>query len=157
VKIDVVQRAPVRVACLRYTGPFGAPLGRFWRGPVSGWLAERGLLDCARYGIARDDPRVTSAARCRYDACVALADGLSVPDAAEATVAGGRYAVTSFKGTSAGIGAAWGAFQAECAARSLPLDASRPALEHYPRGASFDAKTGVFACELCLPLAGDGS
>ena len=28
----------------------------------------------------------------------------------------------------------------------------RHPFEHYPRGAFFDAKTGVFACELCLPI-----
>lgn len=157
VKIDLVQRAPARVAYLRYTGPFGEPLGRFWRGTVSGWLADNGLLDCPRYGVALDDPRTTPAARRRYDACVELPNGLAVPDASESTVAGGRYAITPFKGTSAAIGGAWGAFTAECAARSLPRDASRPAFEYYPRGAGFDAKTGVFACQLCLPLLGEGS
>ncbi len=161
VKIDLVQRAPARVAYLRYTGPYGEPLGRFWRATVSGWLADHGLLDCPRYGVALDDVRTTPPERCRYDACVALANGLAVPGATETTVAGGHYAVTPFKGTSADIGAAWGAFAAECGARSLPCDRSRPPFEHYPRGASFDAKTGVFACELCLPLmgpaAGEGS
>jgi AraC family transcriptional regulator len=157
VKIDLVQRAPARVAYLRYTGPFGAPLGRFWRVTVSGWLADNGLLDCPRYGVALDDPRTTPAARRRYDACVALPNGLAVQDAPESTVAGGRYAITPFKGTSAGIGNAWRVFAAECAARSLPPDPSRPAFEHYPRGATFDPKTGVFACELCMPLLGDGS
>jgi AraC family transcriptional regulator len=157
VKIDLVQRAPVRVAYLRYTGPYGEALGRFWRATVSAWLADNGLLDCPRYGVSLDDPRTTPAGRCRYDACVALPDGLSVPGAAETTMAGGRYAVTPFKNTSAAIGAAWTEFAAQCAARPLSFDASRPAFEHYPRGASFDAKTGVFACELCLPLAGESS
>ena len=66
---------------------------------------------------------------------------------------GGRYAVTHFKGTSAEIGAAWGAFVAATLADAANrLDAQRHPYEHYPRGASFDAKTGVFSCELCLPL-----
>ena len=154
-KIDVVERAPARVAYLRYTGPPGEPVGRFWRGTVSGWLAEHGLLDCPRYGISLDAPGSTPSERWRYDACVALPGGLSVSGAAEQTVAGGRYAVTCFKGRAADIGAAWGAFAAACAARALLADATRPALEHYPRGATFDARTGVFACELCLPLAAD--
>ncbi len=148
---------PVRVAYLRYTGPFGEPVGRFWRTSVSEWLADNGLLDCPRYGVSLDDPRTTPAERCRYDACVALPNGLAVPGAAETTVAGGCYAVTPFKGTSADIGAAWGEFAAQCAALSLPFDASRPAFEHYPRGASFELKTGLFACELCTPLTGDSS
>jgi len=32
------------------------------------------------------------------------------------------------------------------------MDNTRPPFEHYPRGASFDSKTLVFACELCIPL-----
>ena len=29
---------------------------------------------------------------------------------------------------------------------------SRPMLEHYPVGAAFDPKTGVFDCMLCIPV-----
>jgi AraC family transcriptional regulator len=152
VKIDVLERAPARVAYLRYVGAYGEPLGRFWRGTVSGWLADHGLLDCPRYGIALDDPRNTPAEQCRYDACVELPDGLGVPDAQELTVAGGRYAVTFFKGRAFEMSAAWSAFAKICIARGLATDTTRPPFEHYPRGAGFDAKTGVFVCLLCVPV-----
>jgi AraC family transcriptional regulator len=145
VNIDVVDRAPARVAYLRYTGPFGEPLARFWRGSVSPWLAQLDLIDCPRYGICLDETR--------YDACVELPVGLSLPDAAQATIAGGRYAITCFKGTAAGLGSAWAAFFAAVPARGLARDGSRPVFEHYPRGATWDARTGRFACQLCLPLS----
>jgi AraC family transcriptional regulator len=151
VKIDIVQREPVNVAYLRYTGPFGEPLGRFWRDTVNPWLATHGLLDCPRYGVALDNPMTTPADACRYDACVAMPRGLAPPDASESTLPGGKYAVTRFKGTGGEIGPAWGAFWA-CAAQAGPGDPSRPAFEHYPRGASYDPKTGVFSCELCIPV-----
>ena len=32
------------------------------------------------------------------------------------------------------------------------VDDSRPPFEHYPRVSLYDARTGVFACELCLPV-----
>lgn len=150
--IDVVERPPVRVAYLRYTGPFGEPLGKFWRNSVSPWLADHGLVDCPRYGVTIDDPTVTPVDRCRYDACVELPPGLKLPDASQTTIPGGTYAVTLFKGTGAEIGAAWGAFTAECSARGLIWDALRAPFEHYPRGAPFDHKTGGFACELCIPV-----
>ena len=61
--------------------------------------------------------------------------------------------MTRFKGSSAEIGPAWGAFLRECeAVRALRTDESRQSLEHYPRGAVFDTKYGVFACELCIPV-----
>jgi len=149
--IDIVQRAPVRVAYQRYTGPLGEPLGRFWRGVVAPWLADHGLVDCPRYGVPLDDIARTPPERCRYDCCVELPAGLSLPDAAEATIAGGRYAVTRFRGTGAQIGTAWDAFIGEACVDQQP-DGSRPPFEHYPRGALFDVRTGVFACELCLPV-----
>jgi AraC family transcriptional regulator len=153
VKIAIVERQPVKVACLRYTGPFGEPLGRFWRNTVTPWLADHGLLDCPRYGVTLDDLMITPPDKCRYDACVELPRGLTLPDAEDTTLPGGRLAVTYFKGTSASIGAAWGAF-AGAAMADPPNrpDPQRLPYEHYPRGAVFDAKTGVFACELCLPL-----
>ena len=88
-RIDVVERPAVRVACRRYTGPFGEPLGKFWRGSVAPWLADHGLVDCPRYGVTRDDPRTTPPEQCRYDCCVELPPGLSLPDATETMIPGG--------------------------------------------------------------------
>jgi AraC family transcriptional regulator len=153
VRIEIIERPPVRVAYLRYTGPFGEPLGRFWRATVTPWLAELGLLDCPRYGVTLDNPMNTPPEKCRYDCCVELPQGMTLPDAGETTIAGGRYAVSNFKGTGAGIGEAWGAFAGAVLGNAANrVDPARWPFEHYPRGAFFDAKTGVFACTLCLPL-----
>jgi AraC family transcriptional regulator len=155
VQIEFIERQPVRVAYLRYTGPMGEPLGRFWRGPVATWLAELGLLDCPRFGVALDDPMSTPPEKCRYDACVEAPRGMTLPGAGETTIPGGRHAITRFKGTSAEIGVAWGAFiGAVLGDPANRRDSARHPFEHYPRGAVFDARTGVFACELLLPLAG---
>ena len=117
------------------------------------WLADHGLVDCPRYGVTLDDPRITPPENCRYDACVELPRGLTLPDATETTISGGRYAITPFKGTGAQIGAAWRDFVvtalADATHRPDPL---RHPFEHYPRGASYDTRTGVFGCELCLPV-----
>lgn len=151
--VRIVERPAVKVAYLRYTGPLGEPLNRYWRNTVSAWLAEHGLVDCPRYGITIDDPASTPPEKCRYDACVQLPPGMSVPDAAEQVISGGRYAVTNFKGTGAQIGAAWGDFMGQAlSTRGCEVDGSRAPFEHYPRGAVVDARTGVFACELCLPV-----
>ena len=143
-KIDVVGRPAVRVACMRYDGAAGEPLDRFWRATVMPWLADHGMVDCPRYGVRLE--------RGGYDACVELPAGLSLPDAAESTISGGTYAITHFKGPAASIGAAWDAFRLECLATHA-RDDSRPAFERYPRGAHRDARSGVFACELCLPVS----
>jgi AraC family transcriptional regulator len=151
-KIAVVERQAVRVAYLRYTGAPGEPLRRFWRSAFAPWLADYGLVDCPRYGVTLDDPQRAPPDPCRFDACVELPPGLSIPDAAEATVAGGRYAVTHFKGTADELGPAWRGFLDAFRNSGARLDESRPPLEHHPRGAPHDARSGIFACELCLPM-----
>ena len=154
-KIEIAERPDVKVAFLRYTGPPGEPIGRFWRATVAPWLADNGLIDCPRYGVSLDNPANTPPEKCRYDACVELPRGLSLQDAEETTIPGGRYAIANFRGTGAEIGAAWGAFVGEALADpGNRLDRGRHPFEHYPRGAVFDARSGVFRCELCLPLAG---
>jgi AraC family transcriptional regulator len=152
VKIEITERQPVKVACLRYTGPFGEPLGRFWRGTVTPWLADHGLVDCPRYGVTLDNPRDTPPEKCRYEACVELPRGLTLPDAAESIIPGGRYAVTRFRGTGAQIGAAWSEFGHTLSGTGDRIDSQRHPFEHYPRGATYDVRSGVFSCELCLPL-----
>jgi AraC family transcriptional regulator len=152
-KIEITDRPPIKIAYLRYTGPFGEPLGKFWRNSVALWQASHELSDCPRYGVALDNPMNTPPEKCRYDCCVELPPGVTLTDASETTIPGGRYAITRFKGTSAQIGAAWGAFLGACNADPAhSVDPQRLPFEHYPRGAAFDSRTGVFACELCLPL-----
>ena len=105
------HRAAARAGCLpALHRSVWRALGRFWRGTVTPWLAEHGMLDCPRYGVTLDNPMNTPPEKCRYDACVELPRDMTLPDAGETTIAGGRYAVTHFKGTGAEIGAAWGAF-----------------------------------------------
>ena len=154
-KIDFVERQAVRVACLRDTGSGGEPLGRFWHGTVAPWLAHHGLIDCPRYGVLIDDPPRTAAHNSRYDACIELPPGLSLPEVAETVIHGGRYAITFFRGTGVQIGFAWDAFIAAVLANpGVRRDGSRPPFEHMPRGAVYGARTGVFCCELCLPVTG---
>jgi AraC family transcriptional regulator len=152
VRIDIVERQPVRLLCWRYTGPYGEAVGRFWRNTVAPVLADYGLIDCPRYGVILDDPKHTAPEACRYDACVQLPAGLSLNDTPETTILGGHYAVTPFKGRGAEIAAAWEALPGVFGRDSAYCpDHMRPPFEHYPRGAFHDARTGVFACELCLP------
>jgi len=153
VKVEIVERPSVAVASFRHTGPYGAALGRFWRNTVTPVLAEHGMLDCPRYGVPLDDAAHTPPETCRYDACIELPAGLALPGAESRTIPGGQYAVARFKGTSAEIGAAWDAFVGVVlSGTSGTMDPTRYPFEHYPRGATFDPKTGIFTCELCLPL-----
>jgi AraC family transcriptional regulator len=152
--VTLIERAPTPIAYFRYTGPLGAPVEKFWMQQVAPWLAENNLLGRVRYGISHDDPSITDAAKCRYDACVELEpEAIVSGQPLRATLPGGRYACMHFECTSGQIDAAWRSLLRDWLPDSgLQLDA-RPCLEHYPRDAKFDAATGVFDCELCIPVS----
>jgi len=152
--VQLIDRQPTRVAYMRNTGPYGEPIGRFWLDVVAPWMATDGLMGRARYGISHDDPSVTAAAQCRYDACVEVDDDY-VPSgpALITTLPGGRYAVMRFEGNGADIFVAWRRLLAEWLPSSrLQLD-MRPCFEHYPVGSRWDPETGVFDCEITIPVA----
>jgi AraC family transcriptional regulator len=152
-KVDIMELPAAKVAYLRKIGPYGAAIGAFWDTTFNPWLSANGLSDQGCYGISHDDPSVTPVDKCRYDACVAVPDGFHPTGQASLTdLPGGRYAIAKFSGTSAEISAAWMEFfRAWLPSSGLQCDA-RPCFEYYPAGTRADPKTGVFACDLCIPV-----
>lgn len=153
-KVRLETLPPVHVACLRYVGPYGEALESFWKETVYPWMVANGLQDAERYGISHDDPSITAADKCRYDACVVVArDSVLTGGALKTILPGGRYAVQDFTGTIAEIADAWSAVLRDWLPDSgLQLD-GRPAFEHYPAEASYDADRGIFECRICVPVA----
>ena len=151
--VTLIDMPPTPVAYHRNTGPCGPPVARFWMERVAPWMAENKLFGRVRYGIAHDDPTITDLAKCRYDACV-VAEPTEVLSGQpmRTTLPGGRYASTRFEGTVDEIDAAWQRMLSGwLPASGLQLDA-RPLLEHYALDAAFDPTTGVFGCDICLPV-----
>jgi AraC family transcriptional regulator len=153
-QVAVTTRPSTRIAYLRYQGPFGEPLGRFWQEKVYPWLAASNLLEAPRYGVSQDDPKVTAADKCRYDAGAEVGpEFVASQDAQITTLPGGLYACSKFKGTSAEFPQAWERVLREWVpASGFQLD-GRPCFEYYPTDSEFDAKTGAFTCELWVPVA----
>ena len=153
--VSVIELAPATVAGLRYVGPYGPPIGRFWLDRYVPWAVENRLgPDHARYGIVHDDPAATPAHACRYDACAAVEPG-ALPAGAEVTASlpGGHYAVLDFRGTAATIAAAWETLLRDwLPAHGLRRD-DRPCFEYYPPAAYYDPDTGEFGCQVCVPIA----
>jgi len=154
VNVRLIERPPVRLACLRHQGTYGPDVGRFWAETFNPWLAMQQLGPVARFGIGHDDPGLVPPEQCRYDVGVAVPEGWTPNGGAHLTeLPGGRYAVLDFEGTAADIGAAWAALMGRWLPSSgLRLDA-RPCFEHYGPASRIDGETGVFDCELCLPVA----
>jgi len=104
-------------------------------------------------GVGYDDPRITAAEKCRYDASVVVPADF-VPDRRVNVMdlPGGPCAVATYTGSSDGIVDAWD----RVFAGWLPVSAwqpdDRPCVEVYRGNAMVDPKAGVFTCELCLPV-----
>ncbi len=152
--VKLVDRLPANIAYMRHTGPYGAPVNAFWIHRVVPWLTMNNLMDQPRYGIGQDDPAVTAPEKCRYDACVEVPPQF-VPGAGVylTTIPGGRYAAHSFKGTVPQVGEAWTSVLRDwLPASGYQLD-GRPCFEYFPRGSSYDPATGIFDCQICIPVS----
>ncbi len=151
--VKVIDFPSTRVAYLRNVGPLGTTVGAFWTNTVFPWLDANGLTDKPRYGIGLDNPAVTPPQKCRYDGCVEVPEGfIAKKPASIAVLPGGRYAVRSFNGTAAMIGDAWNQVLRDWLPSSAMQMDARPMIEYYPGGSTVDAKTGVFECELWVPV-----
>jgi AraC family transcriptional regulator len=98
-----------RVACLWGKGPYGEIMPMLWQ-RFCQLAGPRGLLGPGgRFlSIFCDDPELTDPRECRSAACVTV-DGRFKPEGEleEDQVGGGLYAIYTYKGPFAGIGAAW--------------------------------------------------
>ena len=152
--VRLIEREPAHVVYLRHVGPYGEPISRFWQDVVYPWMVTNDLVGRPRYGVSHDDPSITTSRNLRYDACVEVPrDFHGVGNHHETTIPGGRYAVSSFKGTAREINDAWAALLRDWLPSSnMQLDA-RPFLEYYATDMSFDPATGVFESDLCVPVA----
>jgi AraC family transcriptional regulator len=151
--ISTVELDPVRVACLRHTGPYGPALGEFWRKVAQPWLSASGLTGRVTYGVALDDPSITPPEQCRYDACVEVdKDYVAAAPAALSTIPGGRYACTRYYGPPTGIGKAWMDFYGAALGQQGLRDRPGACFERYAADFRTDAATGAFECELFIPI-----
>ncbi len=153
-QVCLIERPDTRIAYLRHEGPLGLAVQHFWHAEVQPWLRRLGWPPQAQYGISHDDPVVSDPERCRYDAAVDVPPGLPVPSGIfTARLPGGRYAALPFHGRAEHIGHAWSALLRDWLPDSgWQLD-YRPCFECYPVDSRVDPDTGVFGCDICIPVA----
>jgi AraC family transcriptional regulator len=153
-KVTVTDRKPATIAYFRRLGPYGQGISDFWQETYVPWAVLNKLgADHARYGISHDDPGITAPDQCRYDACAEVSpDFVATGGAFKSTIPGGNYAILPFKGTVDQVGGAWSSLLQDWLPSSgLQMD-DRPRFEYYPKGASYDIRTGAFECEICIPV-----
>jgi AraC family transcriptional regulator len=153
-EVQLKSLESTEIAYMRYVGPYGPPIADFWIKKVAPWMKANGLLNVARYGISHDDPSITDAGKCRYDACVDAPSNMVLGgDAQRATLPGGRYATMQFKGSPEEIGKAWTYLLRDWLPSSgLQMD-NRPCFEYYPAESADGQSAQEFACVICIPVA----
>ncbi|MEY8879572.1 MAG: GyrI-like domain-containing protein [Leptothrix sp. (in: b-proteobacteria)] len=151
--LPLIDRPAMRLIARRHTGPYGEPVGRFWRDVIAPWVQSMGWAGRVQVGIGRDDPRATPAEACRYDVGVLVdaTEPLPPGDAFEVWLPAGPTWVAPFHGTPATIGIAMGRLLFETVPAHGLVIAGSPYELYRPDG-EFDAATGAFSCELCVPV-----
>lgn len=153
--IRIATLPPYHVAYMRYVGPYG-PHGipALWQ-RFHKWMQTRDVAVEGRItlGIGHDDPNITPAERCRYDACVVVR-GDFAPDrwVNLMDVPGGKCAVWEFTGPAREIEAAWQRVFSAWLPDSGYQPDDRPCVELYRGDPSVGAEPGSFRCDLCLPV-----
>jgi AraC family transcriptional regulator len=121
--VEIKTLPDIRVAYMRYVGPYGSSgITLLWQ-EFAAWCAEAGLMNPRRrmYGVSQDNPGVTPPEKCRYDACIEI-DPEFTPSG-DVSVQESGYQMDD-----------------------------RPPLELYERDFAIDGSTGAFSCLLCLSV-----
>jgi AraC family transcriptional regulator len=154
-KIRVEEQPTRHVVYMRNVGPYGAHgIPELWQ-RLHQWMETRGLgVDTTvKLGVSHDDPAVTPAEKCRYDACVVVPTDFSADRWVNAAdISGGQCAVTEFTGTALEIEAAWHRIFSEWLPTSGYQPDDRPCFELYRGNPAVDVKSRRFRCDLCLPV-----
>jgi AraC family transcriptional regulator len=151
--VNIIELPAARVAYHRHIGPYGPGIGLFWRTTVTPWIQSHGLEAQTCYGVGYDDPSITPAAKCRFDACVTVPESFTDAGSADiASLPGGRYACAKFKGLPAAIGDAWTWLTRNWLPSSGLQCDDRPCFEMFVPATAMDDQTGEICCDICIPV-----
>jgi AraC family transcriptional regulator len=145
---------PMKVAFLRYIGPFeDGAVDATWQ-KLLAWAGQHGLLGPrARFlGLCHDDPHVTPPDKQRYDACV-VTDQPFQPEGEIGTqvIPGGEYAVATHKGPYQELPDTYARLYGDWLPRSGREPADHPGFQVY-RSMLGDTPPEELVTDIYLPL-----
>lgn len=118
------------------------------------WAGPRGVFgpDTKVIGASYDNPEITAVAKCRYDACVTIGEGVKVDGpVSEKRFPGGKYAVYRWRGRPQDVGKAYQEFMGGWFPASGYQPGDAPCLEFYYNDPASDPK-GEVTADLCIPV-----
>ena len=152
--LDVSVRSigPLKVAFVRYTGPFDQ-VGAAWN-KLMMWAGPRGLLGpgARMLGIVQDDPEITAPERLRYDAAMVVKDDVSASgEVGIQEIGPGEYAVALHVGPYNTLGQTYMRMCGEWLPASGRELAGLPSMEFY-LNSPMTVPPEQLRTEICLPL-----
>lgn len=150
--VEIEQMPERRVAYVRSIGAYGPENCGAAFCQLMQWAGPRGLTGNTQLGIAWDNPDVTPPEKCRYDACVELAEGqLADGPASEQTLPPGQYAVYHAEVVNNDFATAWQAMFADWLPGSGYQPGAGPCFERYLSNGS-DHPEGRWQVDICVPV-----
>lgn len=150
--VEVKHHPKLRVAYVSlFEGYDHDKITALWE-KLCGWAGPRGLLnkDTKYIGVSYDDPDITPADKCRYDACVTVPDnivaegGVSVKE-----IPAGTYASFHYEGPESGIKEIYESIYGEWLPNSGYQPADTPGYEYYLDGGAEENK---FNMDIYVPV-----
>lgn len=154
--VEIQDRDPQRVAYLRHVGPYQGDTALFGRliGQLATWAGPRGVLGPSAKFLAvyHDNPEVTKQSKLRLSICVPIAAEIEVGgDIGAMEIAGGRYAVATFRLLPEQYPDAWAAFMRDWLPDSGYAPDDRVCFERYLNNPETDPE-GKHDVEIWLPV-----
>jgi AraC family transcriptional regulator len=152
--VEVKTLPDYNVAYERHVGPYDSSSIGPTYDKLCAWAGPKGLiLPSAKFiGISWDNPDVTPADECRYDACLTIPVDTSVGEEIGHTIIkGGSYAVLHCEITNSNFKDPWDKLFSEWLPKSGLQPDEKPCLEIYHSTSEQNAK-GNFIVDLCLPV-----
>jgi len=135
IQVRIEQRQPVHIAFVRHVGPYNQT-GDAWQTLMKWGWKKMMFRPPETFGLGYDDPDVTPAEQCRYDACMVVKPGTKVKSPVEVKeFPGGAYVVTLHEGSFDHIGETYSKLFAHVASGAIDGQAWKlgdpPSLEKY--------------------------
>ena len=138
---------PYHIAYMRSVGQYGLRNAKTMQS-LKEWAHSNNLMtaEAIIFGIPQDDPQMTLAENCRYDACIVIAEDYVIDGALEGEFAGGNYAVFVVVHTAEAIQKAYEEIFPELQKSGYTAD-RKPIVERYTL-----EMVDSHRCEICVPI-----
>ena len=153
-KIEVKQMPEFKVIYARHIGPYNKISENGVWEKICKWAGSRNLINQnSKYiGVGYDNPEITPAEKCRYDACISLEKEVEVSgEIGKNVIPAGRFVVCRYVGKVEGIAGAYH----NIFANWLPDSGYQPGDNHsYDIYYSADCggKNSEFVMDICIPV-----